>query len=98
MTMKSFSSSLTREYQQEMLITYGRSISCADAERELFRLARTLFPTAVAGNCAESREQCAPGGAAPCARSLSGRIASGSGTEVGASITPTSGQAKSSVV
>jgi hypothetical protein len=88
----SFSKSLIKEYQTEMYSVYGVLVSDQDAQIQLRALARSMFPTVIAVNCAESREQ----GASrcfsnPCAGSLSATMAADSGNGVGASITPTSG-------
>lgn len=90
-----FSQVLIAEYQEEMRSTYGVLVSEAEAQEQLRSLVRSMFPTTIAVNCAESREQGARVGfSRPCAGSLSATMAAGGGSEVGASITPTSGQKK----
>jgi len=82
-----------------MQSTYGVAVSAADAQIHLRALARSMFGTVIAEQSAGSRERSAMDAeTAPCVRSLPATLLADGGDEVGASITPTSGQAKSSVV
>ncbi|MCA9357602.1 hypothetical protein KC872_05305, partial [Candidatus Kaiserbacteria bacterium] len=70
------------EYRAEMANTYGVFVSDADAQIQLLRLVRSMFPNVI--TTTGMREPVAGDGVCrPCA---------GSPDEVGASITPTSGQ------
>lgn len=93
MDQAKFSHKLIKEYQQELYETYGVFVDEAEAQVQLGSLVRSMFPSNIAVNCAESREQGARvGDSRPCAGSLSAKIAAGGRDEVGASITPTSGR------
>jgi hypothetical protein len=73
-----FSKSIIEEYKAEMSETYGVFVSDADAQIQLLRLVRCMFPKTTV-----MREPVAGDGMCrPCV---------GSPDEVGASITPTSG-------
>lgn len=91
--MVTFSKSLIEEYKIEMSNTYGVFISDAEAQTQLKRLTRSMFPTDITVKNAESREQGARKGVLTpaCAGSLSAKMVNDGGNEVGASITPTSG-------
>jgi hypothetical protein len=92
MSQLRFSQKLIEEYQQELYESYGVLVTADEAQAHLRALVRSMFPTTIAVNCAESREQGASrGGSHPCTGSLSATMAAGGGNEVGASITPTSG-------
>lgn len=87
-----FSKSLIEEYQSEMAHSYGVLVSDEDAQIQLLRLTRSMFPIAIAEEIAGSRERSARScGTPPCARSLADRLGEGDGNEVEASITSTSG-------
>lgn len=75
--MVTFSKSLIEEYKTEMASTYGVFVNDADAQIQLKRLVRTMFPTTHALE--------------PDASGSFSSLASAR-REVGASITPTSGQ------
>lgn len=80
--MSKFSQSLIEEYKAEMSHTYGVFVSDADAQIQLLRLVRSMFP--IVTTTTEVREPVAEDGMCrPCA---------GSPAEVEASITSTSGQ------
>lgn len=91
--MKAFSKLLTEEYQNEMLATYGVSLSDAEAQIQLLSLVRSMFPTVIAEQRTGSREPSArEHEVRTCAGSLPVMLSDDSGGEVGGSITPTSGQ------
>jgi len=74
-----FSKTIIEEYKAEMATTYGVFVNDSDAQIQLLRLVRSMFPTTTG-----MRESVAGDGVCrPCADSPD---------EVGASITPTSGQ------
>lgn len=72
-----FSKSIIEEYKAEMAITYGVFVSDTDAQTQLTRLVHTIFPSATRNERDASD--------APARTHLLDH-------EVGASITPTSGQ------
>lgn len=87
-----FSHNLIQEYKNELYETYGVFVDDEEAQIQLRSLTRSMFPTDIAGKCAESREQGARKGVSPaCTGSLSATMSADGGDEVGASITPTSG-------
>lgn len=55
--MKAFSKSLINEYKNEMLGTYDVSLSDAEAQIQLRSLVRSMFPSVIAEQRTESREQ-----------------------------------------
>lgn len=77
-----FSLSLINEYQREMLISYGVSVSKDDAQIQLLSLTHSLFPIAITVSKAESREVVqgkTTDLSSACATSLSAIIARGNG-------------------
>lgn len=89
----SLSKQIIKEYQNELYEMCGVFVNEAEAEIQLRSLVSSMFPTVIAGNCAESREQGAMVAfRRHCAGSLSATMTADGGDEVGASITPTSRQ------
>ena len=93
-----FSQVLIAEYQEEMRSTYGVLVSEEEAQIQLGSLVRSMFPTDIAEQKTGSREQGArEHEVRPCAGSLPVMLGGDGGNEVGASITPTSGQKKKKI-